>query len=59
MAVEWLGLAATECGPATDDAFEWSESRYDTRVALERAKQLSDGGTMICGICCRRAGTSI
>jgi len=27
---------ATEGGPATDDAFEWAESRYDTRVALER-----------------------
>ena len=33
-----------EGGPATDDAFEWTESRYDTRVALERAKQLRDGG---------------
>ena len=29
---------------STDDAFEWTESRYDTRVALERAKQLRDGG---------------
>ena len=28
----------------TDDAFEWIESRYDTRVALERAKQLREGG---------------
>ena len=27
-----------------DDAFEWTESRYDTRVALEQAKQLRDGG---------------
>ena len=35
---------AAEGGPATDDAFEWTESRYDTRVALERAKQLRDGG---------------
>ena len=33
-----------EGGPATDDAFEWTESRYDTSVALERAKQLRDGG---------------
>ena len=31
---------AAEGGPATDDAFEWTESRYDTRVALERAKRL-------------------
>ena len=30
--------------PATDDAFEWTESRYDTSVALERAKQLHAGG---------------
>ena len=30
--------------PATDDAFEWTESRYDMRVALERAKELRDGG---------------
>ncbi len=29
---------------ATDDAFEWDESRYDTSVAHERAKQLRDGG---------------
>ena len=35
---------AAEGGPATDDAFEWTESRYDTRVALERAKQLREGG---------------
>ena len=27
-----------------DDAFEWTESRYDTRVVLERAKQLRDDG---------------
>ena len=44
MAVERLGLAAAEGGPATDDAFEWSESCYDIRVALERVKQLCDGG---------------
>ena len=44
IAVERLGLAATEGGPATDDAFEWTESRYDTRGVLERAKQLRDGG---------------
>ena len=44
MAVERLGLAAAEGGPATDDVFGWTESRYDTRVALERARQLSDGG---------------
>ena len=35
---------AAEGGPATDDAFECTESRYDTRVALERANQLRDGG---------------
>ena len=35
---------AAEGGPATDDAFEWTESRYDTRVPLERAKQLRHGG---------------
>ena len=35
---------AAEGGPATDDAFEWTESRYDTREALERAKQVRDGG---------------
>ena len=35
---------AAEGGPATDDAFEWTESRYDTSVALERAKQLRYGG---------------
>ena len=33
-----------EGGPATDDAFEWTESRYDTSVALGRAKQLREGG---------------
>ena len=44
MAVERLGLAATEGGPATDDAFEWTESRYDIRVVLERATQSRDGG---------------
>ena len=27
-----------------DDAFEWTESRYDTRETLEQAKRLSDGG---------------
>ena len=26
---------AAEGGPATDDAFEWTESRYDTRVVLD------------------------
>ena len=36
MAVERLGLGAAEGGPATDDAFEWTESRYGVRVALER-----------------------
>ena len=25
-------------GLATDDAFEWTESRYDTRMEVERAK---------------------
>ena len=35
---------AAEGGPATDDAFEWTKSRYETRVALKRAKQLRDGG---------------
>ena len=35
---------AAEGGPATDDAFEWTERRYDIRVALERAKPLRDGG---------------
>ena len=35
---------AAEGGPATVDAFEWTEIRYDTSVALERAKQLDDGG---------------
>ena len=35
---------AAEGGPATADAFEWTESRYDTSVALERAKQLREGG---------------
>ena len=33
-----------EGGPAADDAFEWTESRNDTHVALDRAKQLRDGG---------------
>ena len=37
MAVDRLGLAAAEGGPVTDDAFEWTESRYDTRVALEQS----------------------
>ena len=35
---------AAEGGPATDDAFEWTESPYDTRVTLERAERLRDGG---------------
>ena len=35
---------AAEGGPATDDVFEWTESRYYTRVVLERAKQLRNGG---------------
>ena len=35
---------AAEGGPATDDAFEWTEGRYDTRVVLERAKELRDSG---------------
>ena len=35
---------AAEDAPAMDDAFEWAENRYRTRVALERAKQLRDGG---------------
>ena len=43
MAVDRLKLAATEGRPATDVAFEWTDSRYDTRVVLERAKQLRDG----------------
>ena len=34
---------AAEGEPAMDDAFEWTESRYDTSVALERAKQLRRG----------------
>lgn len=29
---------------ATNDPFEWTESRYDTSVAHERAKQLRDDG---------------
>ena len=29
---------------ATNDPFEWTESRYDTSMALERAKQLRDDG---------------
>ncbi len=32
----------TEMG--TNDPFEWTESRYDTSVAMERAKQLRDDG---------------
>ena len=33
----------------TNDPFEWTESRYDTSVALERAKQLRDDGfTLTC-----------
>ena len=36
--------SVAEGGPATDDAFEWTESRYDTSVALKRAKQLRAGG---------------
>ena len=44
MAVERVGLVEVEGRPATDNAFEWTESRYDTRVALERAKQLLDCG---------------
>ena len=43
MAVERLGIAAAEGGPVADDAFDWTESRYDTRGALERAKQFRDG----------------
>ena len=35
---------AAEGRPTTDDTFEWTEIRYDTRVALERAKQLREGG---------------
>ena len=45
-ATKWGGAAsdnaiadrddAAEGRPATDDAFEWTESRYDTRVSLER-----------------------
>ena len=50
---------AAEGGPATDDTFEWTEIRYDTREALEWAKQVRADGTMICGTCCRRATTSI
>ena len=38
---------ATEGGPATDDAFEWNESCYDTRVALKRAKQLREAGVAL------------
>ncbi len=29
---------------ATNDPFEWTESRYDTTMALERAKQLREDG---------------
>ena len=36
--------SVAESGPATDDAFEWTESRYDTSVALKRAKHLAGGG---------------
>ena len=43
MAVERLGLAAAEGGPTMVDAFEWTESRYDSCAALERAKRLRDG----------------
>ena len=50
---------AADGGPATADAFEWSESRYDTRMALVRAKQLRDGGTMIFGVSCRPGAISI
>ena len=35
---------AAKGGPVTDETFGWTESRYDTRVAVERAKQLRDGG---------------
>ena len=35
---------AVEGGQTTGDAFEWTEIRYHTSVALERAKQLHDGG---------------
>ena len=48
-----------EGGPATDDAFEWTESRYDTSVALERAKQLRDGGfALTCVWSASRIGSS-
>lgn len=30
--------------PVTNDPFEWTESRYDTGIAHERAKQLRDDG---------------
>ena len=30
--------------PVTNDSFEWTESRYDTGIAQERAKQLRDDG---------------
>ena len=32
-----------EGGPATDDAFEWTESRYDTRVVLEAPEAMVYG----------------
>ncbi len=38
------GDGMAEGGPATDDAFEWTESSYDTSMALKRAKQLRDDG---------------
>jgi len=47
MAIERLGLGAAEGGPVTDDAFEWTERCYNTRVALEWAKQLCDGGSAL------------
>ena len=31
-------------GTEPDDPFDWTESRYDTGIALERAKQLRDDG---------------
>ena len=35
---------AAEGGPAPDGAFNWTESRYDTRVALDQEKRLHDSG---------------
>ncbi len=32
---------------ATNDPFEWTESRYDTGIAQERAKQLRDDGFVL------------